>query len=498
MKAVHVYLPTLHSGQVRVIKADALPFTGRGVAAKDSVNMTRHRLLPGVIAILLGMAGAGGPAQADGDSPAPARAAHGAYPFYMPMAGLRRPAVQLFIKCDASRAAGHEVYAGRDAASLYGRVEGGFEFVYEALDGAGHPCVYPFAPWQPQIAGPLQGTQYIFRSSIPGQRVTFRTRNPWATIDLRLLDIGRNRVHFEMRDIELDFPGAVQPMGALHLEAFGGTRPGLFTAVIRHSRIYGGKNALFVPGGQTMLYIEDSDIAGNVGNEPDQQHTTYINGTLVSHFRNSVWHGQRAWEDKASGHQLKDKAYLRVYENVTVSNQPAGSTASAMPLIDASAYGFSWARNLRLIRLAPAQAPREGLVDLRTEIIYGAPGNYPWNLLANPDWKMPENPLMALDKVYLSVFLDTSVHSFRTEPFIFALRRQGTGLVPGGKAVAGAERATLAQQRMVSLAFHTTGQMARVYSRGGWAFADPALPPQDQWVTNRDAFIRHALRLIGR
>ena len=62
------------------------------------------------------------------------------YPFYMPMTGLRRPAVKLFVKCDASRAAGREVYKGQDAASLYGRAEGGFEFVYEALDGAGQPC----------------------------------------------------------------------------------------------------------------------------------------------------------------------------------------------------------------------------------------------------------------------------------------------------------------------------------------------------------------------
>jgi hypothetical protein len=50
----------------------------------------------------------------------------------------------------------------------------------------------------------------------------------------------------------------------------------------------------------------------------------------------------------------------------------------------------------------------------------------------------------------------------------------------------------------VSIAFHTTGRMARVYSRDGWTFTDPHLPPQAQWVTDRDAFIRHALGLIGR
>jgi len=420
------------------------------------------------------------------------------YPFYMPMNGLRQPANKLTIKCDASRAAGHEVYAGRGADSLYGRAEGGYEFVYEALDGAGNPCVYPFSPWMPQIAGSVQGTQYIFRSSIPGRRVTFRTNDDWATIDLRIFDLGAQRVHFEMRDIELDFPGAVQSRGALHLEVPGGQRPGLFTAVLRRSKIYGGKNAIFIPSGQTMLYIEDSDIAGNVGTNADQEHTAYINGTLVSHFRNTVWHGQLAWQNMASGHQLKDKAYLRIYENVTVSNQPSGATASAMPLVDASAFGFTWSDNLRLQRLAPAQAPRDALVDLRTEILYGAPENYPWNVLANPGWRMPPSPLSALDKVYLSVFLNTSVESFRTEPYVFALRPQGTSLGTDGTTVQGNEQTAPGQQRTVSLAFNTSGRIRQVYAGGGWTFTDPQLPAGAEWVTDRDAFIRHALGLIGR
>jgi hypothetical protein len=448
---------------------------------------------------LLLIAGAMLPGAASAAEAPPAEADR-QYPFYMPMGALRRPAIRLVVKCDASRAAGKEVYAGRDAASLYGRAEGGFEFVYEALDHAGQACVYPFAPWMPQITGSLDGTQYILRSSIPGRQVTFRTpvSDTWATIDLRLFDIGKQRIHFEMRDIALDFPGAVQPIGALHLEAFGGAKPGLFTAVIRRSRIYGGKNALFVPSGQTMLYIENSDIAGNVGSNVDQEHTTYINGTLVSHFRNSIWHGDRAWKDQASGHQLKDKAYLRIYENVTVSNQPNGTPPSAMPLIDASSFGFTWADNLHLKRMAPMQAPRDALVDLRSEIVYGAPANYPWSLLANPGWRMPANPLSALDKVYLSVFVNTSVESFRTEPYVFALRPQGNSMVPGSPTVQGNDSTTPAQQRMVSLAFHTTGRFAHVYGKDGWTYTDPALPAGAQWVLDRNAFIRHALGLIGR
>lgn len=443
------------------------------------------------------LAPAAAPPAAPGTTTDPATA-DTLYPFYMPMTGLRRPAIRLFIKCDASRAAGREVYAGRGADSLYGRAEGGFEFVYEALDSAGRPCVYPFAPWQPQVAGQLNGTQYIFRSSIPGRRVTFRTGNEWATIDVRLFDIGRQRLHFEMRDIELDFPGAIQPMGALHIEAFGGVAPGLFTAVVRRCKIMGGKNAIFAPGGQTMLYVEDSEIVGNAGTNADQEHSTYINGTLVTHLRNSSWRGQRAWSNVASGHQLKDKAYLRIYENVTVSNRPNGTTASAMPLLDLSAYGFTWARGLRLQRLAPAQTPREGLVDLRTENLYAPPERFPFPVLAGANWRMPAAPLTALDRVYLSVFIDTSVESFRTEPFVFALRPQGTGLVPGGTTVTGDDRTAKAQQRMVSLAFGTRGRLARPYSAEGWTFADPQLPADARWVTDRDAFIRHALGLIGR
>ena len=439
-------------------------------------------------------------------SPAPAEQGVGAldnaYPFYMPMAGLRRPANRFFVKCNASRAAGREVYAGADAAALYGRAEGGYEFTYEASDSAGRPCVYPFAPKLPDIIGNKQGTQYILRSSVPGARVTFRTTDQWATIDLRIFDIGQQRIHFEMRDISLDFTGAVQPMGALHLEAFGGSRPGLFSAVIRRSRIFGGKNALFVPSGQTMLYVEDSEIAGNMGSNTDQEHTTYINGTLVSHLRNSSWSGQLAWKDLASGHQLKDKAYLRIYENVIASNRPVASTPSAMPLIDASAYGFTWSNNLHLKRIAPAQAPRDGLVDLRSEILYGPLINYPWNVLANRGWLMPSAslaaPLAALDKVYLSVFFNTTVESFRTEPFVFALRPQGTAFEPGSPRITGNEATTRAQQRMVSIAFNTRGTFARPYASGGWTYADPQLPANATWITDRDSFIRHALGLIGR
>ena len=422
----------------------------------------------------------------------------GGYPFYMPMQGLRRPAARLVVKCEASRRAGREVYAGGGKDALGGRAGDGFELVYEATDAAGQPCVYPFYPWLPQIVGLPNGVQFIIRSSVPGRRVTFRSADQWATINLRLFDFGRSRVHFEMSDVELDFPGAIQPKGALNIEGFGGTAPGLFTVVIRRAKIFGGKNSLFVPSGQTMLYVEDSEFTGNVGTNNDQEHSTYINGILVSHLRNSVWRGQRAYQNQASGHQLKDKAYLRIYENVSVSNTPNGGPPSAMPPLDLSSFGFTWSNNLRIVRQPSQQTVRDTLVDLRAEIMYGNPATYPWPVTIDRNWRMPAAPLSALDKVYLSVFFNTQVESFRTEPYVFALRAQGTGYVPGTNTVAGNESTLPAQQRMVSLAFGTKGRFARVYSKEGWTFADPKLPAGTEWVQDRDAFIRHALGLIGR
>ena len=468
---------------------------------KRSLVLLTLAALGGAAALAMtprGAAAPEGPAVSPIQPIAPQPASANSYPFYMPMQGLKRPAVKLYVKCEASRRAGKEVYAGASAQSIGGRAEGGYEITFEAADSAGNPCVYPFYPWLPQVVGSLHNTQYLLRSSVPGQQVTFRTGDQWATINLRLFDFGRQRVHFEMSDIALDFPNAVQPKGGLHLETFGGQAPGLFTAVIRRSKVFGGKNGLFVPGGQTMLYIEDSEFSGNVGSNVDQEHTTYINGILVSHFRNSVWRGQRGWQDVASGHQLKDKAYLRVYENVTVTNTPNGSAPSAMPLVDISAMGFTWANNLTLKRLASAQAPRDALVDLRSEILYGAPGTYPFAPLVDGAWRMPANPLGALDKVYLSVFFNTSAESFRSEPYLFALRPQGSGLNPGTTMINGNEFTTKAQQREVSLAFGTRGRIARVYAKDGWTFVNPALPAGAMWVRDRDAFIRHALGLIGR
>lgn len=454
----------------------------------------------GAAALAMAPRGAG-PAEGPASSPIQpiaAMMAQGGYPFYMPMQGLKRPAVKLLVKCEASRSAGREIFSGPSAQSIGGRAEGGYEIVYEAADSQGKPCVYPFYPWLPQVVGSIDRTQYILRSSVPGTQITFRTNDPWATINLRLFDFGRQRVHFELHDVALDFPGAVQSKGGLHLEVFGGQAPGLFTAVIRRSKVFGGKNGLFIPGGQTMLYVEDSEFSGNVGDNVDQEHTTYINGILVSHLKNSVWRGQRGWKDVASGHQLKDKAYLRVYEGVTVTNTPNGSAPSAMPLADISAMGFTWSNNLTIRRLAPAQSARESLIDLRSEILYGAPGLYPWNPLVDGKWQMPAQPLAHLDKVYLSVFFNTRVESFRDEPFVFALRPQGTGLDPGGSMINGNERTTPAQQREVSLAFNTRGRFTRTYGKPGWTFVNPALPAGAMWVSDRDAFIRHALKLIGR
>jgi hypothetical protein len=77
----------------------------------------------------------------------------------------------------------------------------------------------------------------------------------------------------------------------------------------------------------------------------------------------------------------------------------------------------------------------------------------------------------ALDKVYLSIFLNTTVQSFRTEPYAIALRPQGTHLAPDGVAMEGNSQTTLAQQRMVSMAFNTRERWRRSMRRraGRWS-----------------------------
>ena len=169
-----------------------------------------------------------------------------------------------------------------------------------------------------------------------------------------------------------------------------------------------------------------------------------------------------------------------------------------MPLIDASAYGFTWSNNLRLQRYASAQTPREGLVALRTDMLYGPANLYPWPVLVTNGWQMPASPLNALDKVYLSVFQNTTVESFRNEPFVFALHPQGFTMRDYPILIEGNEHSTRAQQRMVSLAFNTSARAARVFANGGWTYSDPQLPQDQRWVLDRDAFAAHALGLIGR
>jgi len=176
---------------------------------------------------------------------------------------------------------------------------------------------------------------------------------------------------------------------------------------------------------------------------------------------------------------------------VEVAARRAGDPGGAAP------SGLDGGPLSKIQRQAPAQAVRDTLVDLRTEIMYGQPGFYPWNIMVDPRWHMPAAPLGALDQVYLSVFFNTSVESYRTEPYVFALRSQGTGFEGSGTVVEGNAFTTRGQQRMVSLAFGTRGSFARVYSRDGWTYTDPQLPQQSLWVADRDAFIRHALGLIG-
>ena len=103
-----------------------------------------------------------------------------------------------------------------------------------------------------------------------------------------------------------------------------------------------------------------------------------------------------------------------------------------------------------------------------------------------------------LDQVYLSAFFNTEVRSFRNEPYVFALRPWGRGFQPGTATIAGEGLTLKSEQRAVSLAFGTRGTFSKVYSGDGWTYANPRLSNEMLWVADRDAFIRHALGLIGR
>lgn len=432
------------------------------------------------------------------------------YPFYMDMEGLLPPRITLHVRCDESMAAGKHVLAEGEKFPWSGYSRGGIELVYQAFDDTGAPCVYPFAPWSP-TRGPgdndwPDGSQFIYRSAVPGHRVVFRSEGEWARLHFKPWSLNERRFHFEMRDIELDFRKAVQAMGALHLEAVP-DQTSLLSVVIRRSRLTGAKNAMFIPSGRTMVYIEDSQIGANVGTNVDQEHSTYVNGILSFHAVDSIWFGQKA-SGSYGGHQLKNYSYLTVLEDVTLDSGGGKGAASNRPLYDGSSYGFTWMNGLTLVR-QEAEQPREALIDLRDGHYHKgrkrgrneADGvvELPW--LKVDDWRMPvSDPCSteAINQTYLHVFRDVTVESFRQEPFVARLN----GVYDSYDEIMADPQATRAR----AFSFGTKGDFDGFLSPTGYRYLDenpPVYTCEDprgalpDVLADRDAFIRNAFAKVG-
>lgn len=438
--------------------------------------------------------------------PAPVTRADG-LPFYFPPTDdLLPPTRTLHVRCDESIAAGKNVLAEGESFPWERYSRGGIEMIYEARDDAGEPCVYPFTPWTPRIGAGANdwpdGSQFIWRSDEPGTQVTFRHDGEWARLAFQPWTV-TGRMHVELSDIAIDFPKAVQAMGALHLEAVPKDE-GLLTVVIRRSNLTGGKNPLFIPSGRTMVYIEDSEIGANVGTNVDQEHGTYINGILSLHAVDSTWFGQKA-SGSFGGHQLKNYAYLTILENVTLDNGGGRGAASNRPLYDGSSYGFTWVDGLTLIRRS-TEDPRDTLVDLRPAHYHKgrergrneADGEVELPWLKVGDWRMPEDdcPTSAVDQVYLHVFRDVDVESFRREPHAVLMQSVYENW-PALDADNRAQRAMLwygdgVDVSPVGFRYLPTnpGPIPSVY-------ACPLPDDAPRLLTDRDAFIRHALAKVG-
>ena len=195
--------------------------------------------------------------------------------------------------------------------------------------------------------------------------MTFRTSGAWDAFHFKSGNLAA-RLHVEVHDFNLDFPGSVQMMGALWIEAFPGwNTDGLVTVALDNVDVFGGKNAVFVPSGRTMLYADDLRIFGNVGTNTETEHGTYINGALLTHFDSSSWTGQRA-NGVDGGHQLKNKALIQIYEDVSVDNRAGASDPSNRVLMDLTGLGYIWAEGIDLTRVETAD-PREGLIHLRSQ-----------------------------------------------------------------------------------------------------------------------------------
>lgn len=438
----------------------------------------------------------------------------------MPMEGLYEPQLRFHISCALSNAAGELRTLDNEPAEVpKQRVHVGVEFVYE-------PCEYRgMGPGKLRNGKWAAGAVVLHRSSVPGEKARFVTDNPWSKLSIRPGSLGYDlageqqpggRFHAEVVDIELiNTADRPQAKGGIQFEVFPTAQSGSFaTFVVRGGRFEGGKNGLFAPTGMSMIYAENSSFGRNTGNDVNQTHATYINGALLSHFKDVLFYGDRA-KGSYGGHQLKDKSAIRILENVTLDNSGGVQDDSPMPLADFTSWGWTWSDGLSLVRREPRK-PREALIDFRRRYyVDGRRLSLPWDTAAG--WRMPTAPGDCsgdvADDVYLHVLHNTSVESFQQEAYAVRLhgafatkfKQKGYGGVTPDMDHADV-MANPRRNRAMSISFNSAGTIDTLSSPTGYWYKkenppayscdDPEKlhPDVAALASDRDAFIRHALR----
>ncbi|MGB3721817.1 MAG: hypothetical protein WA979_03230 [Pacificimonas sp.] len=439
-------------------------------------------------------------------------------PAYFPIGALRAPASQITLLCDESLAAGEAVYKNGKSFPTY--AGDGLEVTVEARDDSGAPCRYPFALSAPKngsgASGYGDGSQYIFRSSVPGVRAIFSSDNQWAAFGLKGGKKNGRRIHIEIRDIAFEYQAGVQASGGIWNQIYpDAASGGLVTFALINVSVTGGKNALFSPSGNIMMYVADSDIGGNVGKHFDQHHSVYVNAIRSFHAVDSWIGGQRSTKG-TGGHQLKSKARINILEDVTLDNGGGEFSRSNRPLADLSAFSYTWSTGLRLIRREPdPEERRNALVDIRRDR-YG-PSEVPLPFPDAAGWTMPVAPgdcgnidQIPSNGVYLQIFRNTKVLSATEEPFIF--RANGVvdtryeGIHP--KASHDDLMANPRRNRALVLTFDSDfdggpdsgdGYFYLKPSYPTYHCADPELTGAFAGLTgDRDRFIAHAFSMLDR
>lgn len=438
------------------------------------------------------------------------------------MEGLLAPEQVFHISCDLSNAAGEmRTLDDKPLAMKDKKVYKGVEVVLE-------PCDYVNTGFfQVKNGKWANGAVVLYRSSVPGQKARIITDNPWHAIHVKPGGLGYDedgtaqiggRFHTELIDVEFENSAdRPQKKGALHVEVFPtADEKVLATVVVRDSKFFGAKNGSFMSTGASMFYAENSEFGRDRGNNSNQEHAIYFNGILVTHLKDVLVFGDRA-KGSVGGHQLKDKSVLRILENVTLSNDGGVQHPSPMPLGDFTAWSWTWSDGLNLSRIEPIDERPPTLIDLRRRYYaHGERVSLPW--LSAEGWEMPMAPGEChgdvADNVYLHVFRDTAVDSFKQEPFV--VRDQGawaTTFEPKGAGVEPANSyedvmAHPRRNRSLTVTYDTEGTVDEGASAEGYWYEkdnplvytcnDPAdlAPAVAELANDRDKFIMHALRLL--